>query len=67
MIHGGPAIYAILLVIGLLLVLGALVLSSARRPRAPGPVCPAHDCGHENVPHARYCARCGRELIDRGA
>jgi len=24
--------------------------------------CPARDCGHENLPPARYCAQCGVPL-----
>lgn len=61
--HWSPSDYAIVLVVGLLLVLVGIARSSTRRkPAGTGVTCPAEGCGHLNPPNARYCARCGRQL-----
>lgn len=59
----GPATFVVLLIVGLLILLGALLLGRSRGdPEEPhtGDGCPK--CGHRNPTNARYCARCGHEL-----
>lgn len=58
-----PTAFGITLVSGLLLIAAVLVLSGHRH-RQPQVECPDAECGHLNPPHARYCARCGRQLTD---
>lgn len=57
---GWPGVALTLFVIGLAIALGVLVSASPRRRSPPGIQCP--NCGHENLPPARYCAQCGRRL-----
>ena len=56
----GPATVVVALLIGLCLIVGGLVLSSARARRRRGDLCPA--CGKSNRPSAKYCAHCGHPL-----
>ena len=65
----GPATFVVLLIVGLLIVAGALILGSGgrkargRRSRAaPGDAHVCGQCGHANAPRAGFCARCGHEL-----
>ncbi len=69
----GPATFVVMLLVGLLLVAGALILRTGRHeretdesgrasPLGSTPGC-AH-CGHRNAPVAAFCASCGRRLGD---
>jgi hypothetical protein len=62
----GPATFVILLLVGLLLVFGALLLSNVRRPAPGAPPQPSRrscpGCGQTNVPAAGFCAHCGTAL-----
>ncbi|MCK4340689.1 MAG: hypothetical protein KAY37_03060 [Phycisphaerae bacterium] len=65
----GPATFVVLLLVGLLLVAGALIWRSGRRPAHPPPPTtppneqlPCSQCGHVNPARAGFCARCGQEL-----
>jgi len=59
----GPATFVVLLVVGLLLVLGALLLRRSNddqeKPRGDNRCA---ECGHSNPANARFCARCGYDL-----
>jgi hypothetical protein len=57
-----PIAFGITLVSGLIVIAAVLVLSGGHRSRQPQVECPDPECGHLNPPHARYCARCGRDL-----
>jgi len=61
----GPATFVVLLVVGVLLVLGALLLGGPSRSRKRR-VIPDHNtcsgCGHRNPDNARFCAKCGNDL-----
>ncbi len=46
----------VMLLVGLMLIAGALLLRSST-PRGAGDACP--NCGHSNPPEAHFCARCG--------
>jgi len=62
----GPPLVVLLLLVGVLLVLGAVLLGGTARRGAQEPgvgnVCSG--CGHANPDSARFCARCGRALGD---
>ena len=59
-----PVTFAVLLVCGILLVIGALLLNSSRREQRSvnRPSANCASCGHLNPPSARFCARCGSRL-----
>ena len=54
----------VVLIVGVLLMLGAVLLGGAKRGRKSRPrdkyTC--EQCDHPNPRNAKYCARCGREL-----
>lgn len=60
----GPATFVVLLLVGLLLVAGALLLRAPSRTanRAVGGVRNCPRCGQPGPPQARFCARCGLDL-----
>jgi hypothetical protein len=59
-----PITFAVLLVCGMLLVMGAILLGSSRRGRPPAARDPSAcaSCGHQNPQYARFCARCGNRI-----
>lgn len=64
----GVKTYAVMLMVGLVLVFGVLLLGRRRPVEPPRErTCPAPHCGHANPPAARYCAACGRKLPDHAA
>lgn len=67
----GPATFAVMLIVGLLLLVGAVFLRSGRGPAertAPDPLANTERlcvrCGRTSPAHARYCAHCGGEFED---
>lgn len=56
----GPATLTVTLIVGLLIVFGALMLRV--RKGQPRRVCPDAACAHKNRPRAKYCSRCGQAL-----
>ena len=63
---GPPAIFLLLLAFGVVLIVRVLLLRSDRTAQdgqEPAPECP--QCGHRNVPEAKYCARCGTDLRNK--
>lgn len=59
----GPATFVVLLVVGLLLVLGALLLRrTSHDQEKPHGHNACAKCGHSNPLNARFCARCGYDL-----
>lgn len=56
----GLVTFVVALVVGALLIIGAVILNWSARPATGGAVCRA--CGHENQADARYCGRCGKAL-----
>ena len=59
----GPAGFVVTLVVGLLLVAGALVLGgTSRKRRRARRDHTCRKCGHANAANARFCAQCGDSL-----
>ena len=59
----GPATFVVLLVVGLLILVGALLLGrSSADPQEARDDHSCQECGQVNPANAKFCARCGREL-----
>ncbi len=59
----GPATFVVMGLVGVLVVIGVLVISSGGRGRPRGKsVCPETGCGRKNDADAEFCARCGVKL-----
>lgn len=57
-----PATFTVMLLVGVLLIFGALIVRGATcRERRE---CPVPSCRHKNPASARFCARCGHKLTD---
>lgn len=55
-----PATIVVFLIVGVLLVVGALILATVGRRGLR--MCPHPGCEHRNPPEARFCGKCGRAL-----
>ena len=61
-IGGPPCCMFVLVLAGVMVWLGTRNRGHAHRSGDAqiGPLCPT--CGHDNLPQARFCARCGADL-----
>ena len=61
----GPATFVVLLIVGVLLVLGAVLLGGSNRRRQRQMIPDRNTCtgcGHRNPDNASFCAKCGNDL-----
>ncbi|HUU94395.1 MAG TPA: zinc-ribbon domain-containing protein [Phycisphaerae bacterium] len=58
----GSATLTVFVIVGVLVVLGAVILCAGSCRRKPRRTCRVKDCGHPNPPDARFCAQCGHRL-----